>query len=468
MNHAGLACAALVLPASAVLALPSVAAEPPVVPPSAEIRLPTAAAKPPASFAPARYPLDRAELIENGRFEAGSRGWPTQWTTNEPVPSEFRKGGNALHFRGNTRRLLPESVLKPGRSYVLAFVAKALDTPEGSITLRFREPKGTAFRSFSAKVKGSVFHTGSIEFTAPVFAKHAELAITRGLVVDLLSLSMRPALPRTEVVKAWSDSFVPAGYELVFNDEFSDSELDRSRWFTRYIHESGTGDRLNDEQQVYTDAGTHVVKNGVLQLVAKRLAQPVRRGIDYESGMIRSDFTLRYGFLEARVKMPAARGVAAAFWLNSDVAASGRLNWPPEIDIFEFVNNGKDDLANKLHLAASVFPERSPVVYGYTLPGFDKKRGDYHAPFLFSAGFHTIGLEWTAERLTTYVDGLKIATREFQWRYRDGELAGPAHILFNLAIGGGWAGRYGIDDAAFPQAFEIDWVRVYQKSGALR
>lgn len=468
MKHAALIGTALVLPPAAALALPSDAADPRTATGSIEIRLPSASHKPPLRSAAPRYSLDRAELIENGRFTAGNRGWPTQWATNQPVPSEFRKGGNALHFQGNTQRKLPEGSIKPGRSYTLAFVAKALDVPDGSISLRFREPKGTAFRSFSGKVTGGVFHTGSIEFTAPVFAKHAELAITRGVVVDLLSLTMRPALPRTEPVKSWEGSFVPAGYALVFNDEFSDSALDRQKWFTRYIHESGTGNRLNDEQQVYTDAGTHVVKDGVLQLVGKRLATPARRGIDYESGMIRSDFTLRYGFLEARVKMPGARGVAAAFWLNSDVAASGRLNWPPEIDMFEFVNNGKDDLPNKLHLAASVFPERSQVVYTYALPGFDKKRGDYHAPFDFSSAFHTIGLEWTPERLTTYVDGLKVATRQFQWRYRDGELAGPAHILFNLAIGGGWAGRYGIDDAAFPQAFEIDWVRVYQKPRAAR
>jgi hypothetical protein len=36
----------------------------------------------------------------------------------------------------------------------------------------------------------------------------------------------------------------------------------------------------------------------------------------------------------------------------------------------------------------------------------------------------------------------------------------------NLAIGGQWAGRYGIDDSAFPQALAIDWVRVYQKLGS--
>ena len=35
--------------------------------------------------------------------------------------------------------------------------------------------------------------------------------------------------------------------------------------------------------------------------------------------------------------------------------------------------------------------------------------------------------------------------------------------MLNLAIGGGWAGLNGIDDTAFPQALQIDWVRAYKK-----
>lgn len=45
--------------------------------------------------------------------------------------------------------------------------------------------------------------------------------------------------------------------------------------------------------------------------------------------------------------------------------------------------------------------------------------------------------------------------------------AGYAHVLLNLAMGGQWAGRYGIDDSAFPQALEIDYVRVYQRTGRI-
>jgi hypothetical protein len=39
------------------------------------------------------------------------------------------------------------------------------------------------------------------------------------------------------------------------------------------------------------------------------------------------------------------------------------------------------------------------------------------------------------------------------------------YLILNLAVGGAWAGRAGIDDAGFPARLEIDYVRVYQTEG---
>ena len=36
-------------------------------------------------------------------------------------------------------------------------------------------------------------------------------------------------------------------------------------------------------------------------------------------------------------------------------------------------------------------------------------------------------------------------------------------LILNLAIGGAWGGQKGIDNAAFPQRMEVDYVRVYEK-----
>jgi len=99
----------------------------------------------------------------------------------------------------------------------------------------------------------------------------------------------------------------------------------------------------------------------------------------------------------------------------------------------------------------------------YADPAFNENNTAYYAPFNFNEGWHTVGLQWDPDKVTVYVDGLKLYTRTYQWVYADGTLAAPAHIMLNLAIGGSWAGRYGIDDSAFPQALQIDWVRAYKK-----
>jgi len=38
----------------------------------------------------------------------------------------------------------------------------------------------------------------------------------------------------------------------------------------------------------------------------------------------------------------------------------------------------------------------------------------------------------------------------------------PYFIILNLAVGGFWGGKEGIDDTIFPQKYEIDYVRVYE------
>ena len=32
----------------------------------------------------------------------------------------------------------------------------------------------------------------------------------------------------------------------------------------------------------------------------------------------------------------------------------------------------------------------------------------------------------------------------------------------NIAVGGNWGGKFGVDDTIFPQQLVVDYVRVYQ------
>lgn len=413
----------------------------------------------------AGYTVLPDELITNGLFTDGLNGWKAEDAAL--VPSELRTGEQALNVGWRATQAFAPTALSGGKSYTLIVRARN-DRTTGSSTLniRFKRPQySEVFRTYSVTVASTTYQDYRIDFTAPVYTAMADFVILGNgarAIVDSVSMKMRSAISMTEPIYNYTGSYVPPGYALAFNDEFNGTSLNRKKWFTRYIYAGGTQDKLNDEQQRYRDNGNHVVANGVLNLVAKKVSSTDPNGINYESGMIRSDWTSRYGYYEARVKMPGGIGVWPAFWLNSDVSADGRLAWPPEIDIFEFVNNGVEDKLNMLH---SNVVNQTGITSSltYSDQDFNTNWSSYVAPYNFNEGWHTVGAQWDPGSVTVFVDGLKIYTRSYQWNYNDGTLAGPAHILLNFAVGGSWAGRYGVDDTAFPQALQIDWVRAYTK-----
>ncbi len=293
---------------------------------------------------------------------------------------------------------------------------------------------------------------------------------------------MAVGAPLATAQTADDSRYVPEGYVKVFADEMDGRDLNTSRWWTRYTYEDGMLDTLNDERQRYRESNNHVVRDGMLQLTARLAAEPQPPRFLYESGMIRSKLTFKYGYFETRVRMPAGRGVWPAFWLNSDSDADGKAAWPPEIDIFEFVNNGKEDTDRMLHMGVVVKKHRNegPNPWGgRILQKHDavRPRGApgslggaiYHAPHPIPDDFHTIACLWdTDDTVSIVVDGELMVKFDYKWVYQDGRDAPYAHVLLNLGIGGGWAGRHGIDDHAMPLALAIDYVRVYQKAGHKR
>ena len=246
-----------------------------------------------------------------------------------------------------------------------------------------------------------------------------------------------------------------AGWELVFSDEFNGDKLDRNKWATRYLYQNETMDHFNDENQRYRD--NHVLSDGVLNLIARKLP-----GTNlFESAMIRSHRTFYYGYYEARVFLPNAKGVWPAFWLEADYDIDGKTWHPPEIDIFEFVINGFEDKANSLH--SNTVGPWSAESYTYVDKSFLLRFQNMYGSEDLNLGWHTTGFVWAPDKISLFWDGRLIYTRNYQWLRKDGQLGPPAHIDLNFAVGGSkWAGRHGIDEAAFPQTFKVDYLRVCQ------
>jgi len=258
------------------------------------------------------------------------------------------------------------------------------------------------------------------------------------------------------------------GWKLVFQDNFDGNALNRDAWYTRYIYNNGTLDHLHKEKEAYSDHDNHVVSNGILSLVIRKVGDDSQPR-PYESGMIRSHQLFHYGYFEARVKLPSGKGLWPAFWLNSDYDKNGRLGWPPEIDIFEYVFNGITEHPDMIHsnVAVSKTNKAQDGTWIYSDPDFHQKFFFYKAPEDLTQDWHTFGLLWdTDDTASVFIDGKQLWKRKYLWVYKDGAEAGPAHIIFNLAIGGGWAGKGGIDDSKIPAALQIDYIRVCQRSDA--
>ena len=303
------------------------------------------------------------------------------------------------------------------------------------------------------------------------------LMVLIALFWTVLAVSAESApAPKAEHRK---DSHVPDGYVLTFEDDFDGTKLDPAKWKTRYIYNNETTDRLNDEQQRFRDNGNHIIENGTLKLIAKKVRDEAKsekspHPINYESGMIRSTHTQLYGYFEARVKFCDAVGTWPAFWLNSDYGPEKKLHWPPEIDIFEYVINGKEDTESMVKVGVVSRPSTAKENKGkpaqgneivYADPNLNKKWKTYKRPDGSSLAnkWLTFGLEWTEDSATIFLDETRIVTFATRWVYNDGRQAPPAHILLNLAVGGSWAGRHGIDNTKLPFIYEIDWVRAYKK-----
>jgi beta-glucanase (GH16 family) len=242
-----------------------------------------------------------------------------------------------------------------------------------------------------------------------------------------------------------------SGYRLVkdwnFGATIRDQDALRREFHTRYIYGKGTLDHLNDEWSRYRDNDNHVFTAGGLALVARAPSGAPASGA-VESGMLRSRWAGQHGVFEIRMKVPPGRGLWPAFWLNPQ-----DQTWPPEIDVVEIVNNGRDTTRHSfhfLHPEAGPGPSRLNARKAY-VPGLD-----------YADSFHVFSVEWTRDRVRHLVDGTVVADRAFLWRHKDGSDGGSAHVLVNLAVGGKWPGPPQAE-TVFPVQLEIDYIRVWQR-----
>ncbi len=248
----------------------------------------------------------------------------------------------------------------------------------------------------------------------------------------------------------------PRNYTLSWHDEFNrpnNSLPDPSKWtYDLGVASEGWG---NHELEYYTNRPQNAqIENGNLVITAR---QENYTGSDavtrhYTSARLKTQnlFTQAYGRFEARIKIPAGRGIWPAFWLLGDNFPSA--GWPKcgEIDIMENVGKDPGAIHGSLHGPIATAPA-SDLTAAFRLPPGKN----------FSDDFHVYTVEWEPAAVRFYSDFTLYATFTPQspgggpWVFDH-----PFFIILNVAVGGDWPGS---PDATtkFPQAMLVDYVRVY-------
>lgn len=311
----------------------------------------------------------------------------------------------------------------------------------------------------------------------------------RKVAVAPASASLGPASPAKTIAKvalpAPGTTREPArerGWQLVWADEFSGTTIDRTRWdFDRDCWGGG-----NDERQCYTDRPANAaVAGGQLTITARKerysgLAYPAHMRSDSADGnktttkdytsarlVTRGKAAWRYGRIEVRAKLPAGQGTWPAIWMLPEEQAYGPWASSGEIDILEAVNLGvacatcpggrENTILGTLH-------------FGGRWPNNALNSTETNALDVLD-GFHTFGIVWGPGRIDWTYDGRVFATkRRGDWwsaasRRPDAPFDRPFHLILNLAVGGGLSeerGLKGVDERIWPQAMQVDWVRVWR------
>ncbi len=288
------------------------------------------------------------------------------------------------------------------------------------------------------------------------------LAAAMSLAQPSASESAVPAVPAS-ADKAERSSVephrAPPGYDLVFADEFNSGEAPDPEKWAYDSHRNAQGWYNNELQYYAADRLKNArVEDGRLVIEAHRDGAAVSDQADYGDQEYSSArlFTQgksawTYGFYEVRAKLPCGRGTWPAIWMLPEDA---NVVWPEggEIDIMEHVGYEPNVIHHSVHTKAFNF-------------GKGTQRTTSHTIETACTNFHRYQVLWTADGLIFGVDDVprfafkKMRSSRSRWPFDE-----PMHLILNVAIGGDWGGRKGVDEDALPQRMEIDHVRVYQKA----
>jgi len=224
----------------------------------------------------------------------------------------------------------------------------------------------------------------------------------------------------------------PAGYKLVWSDEFDGKVVDTSKWVYR-----------TDSKHWSTQKPENVtVADGKLRLNVKKEEAGDKH---YTGAGIISKQAFKYGYFESNFKTPSGAGWHTSFWMMKH---DGKGGTAPDATVLELDVCENDSV--------------SGLGYGVNThlwnPKPHKTFGGKHVktPDL-AADFHVWGCEFTPKAVKYFFNG-KVVQMVDATKFPHGDM----HIWLTT-IASQLGKTKAVDDAKLPAAAEYEYVRFYEK-----
>lgn len=294
--------------------------------------------------------------------------------------------------------------------------------------------------------------------TGTTFTSDAVSAVVIGLTpseadASLTVESITSDVPAPPALPEWLGKKPPVDgqWTKTFDDEFDGTTVDLAKW-------NVTGPNYYDKTSHWSKDDV-VVGDGLARLRYQKKTgyqndDPKEPESPYASGYLDTygKWVQRYGYFEARVKLPNAPGLWPAFWIMPDRGPTAGPQWKRqdtanggmEFDVMEHL-----DRWGPYHYNIAMHWDGYGTTHKQTGSG-----GIYAQPG--KDGFLTVGLLWTPGSAIYYCNGREVG------RWEDPRISSvPSDLMFTLPMGG-WDNN-GLDDAKLPDDFVIDYVRCWQR-----
>ena len=263
----------------------------------------------------------------------------------------------------------------------------------------------------------------------------------------------------------WSEDFLGATSEKI-NSKY---------WSARNCHRvpasDGGGACFGVESQYYAPSAISLdgSKDGAAVITTTRVQGNLPadagtclgdRGCQFVSGRFdtHNKVSFQYGYIEARIKMPAGSGNHPAFWMLGENI--NQVGWPTtgEMDITEIHSNVPNETTAAINYSTYFAPNVCCGNHNYVVDKLNLGSD-------VSQSYHLYALAWLPDSISYYADNklvYKISRKDFEALPGYWSFDKSFFIILNNAVSESFSGSSANLQSS---TMSIDWVRSYQVNG---